>query len=52
MNNISIVRQGIFQEKDKIYFEEDDVIQLQCIGEVESINGNPSKVHVLSAVFT
>lgn len=39
MKNISIVPQVIFQDKDKIYFEEDDVLQLQCIGEVESING-------------
>lgn len=44
MENISIVPQEIFQDKDKINFEEDDVLQLQCIGEVESINGIPSKV--------
>ncbi|XP_065929496.1 uncharacterized protein [Magallana gigas] len=43
MENISIVSQGIFQDKDKINFEEDDVLQLQCIGEVETINGIPSK---------
>lgn len=44
MENISIVPQEIFQDKDKINFEEDDVLQLQCIGEVESINDIPSKV--------
>lgn len=45
IENISIVPQEIFHDKDKINFEEDDVLQLQCIGEVESINGIPSKVH-------
>lgn len=44
MENISIVPQEIFHDKDKINFEEDDVLHLQCIGEVESINGIPSKV--------
>lgn len=54
MINISIVPPGIHQDKDKINFKEDDVLQLQCIGEVESINGIPSKVHtcILSACFT
>lgn len=49
MENISIVPQELFQDKDKKDFEEGDVLQLQCIGEVESINGIPSKVHILSA---
>lgn len=43
MENISIVPQELFQDKDKKDFEEGDVLQLQCIGEVESINGIPSK---------
>lgn len=42
MTDISIVP----QDKDKIYFEEDDVLQLQCIAEVENINGFPSKVYI------
>lgn len=49
MENISIVPKELFQDKDKKDFEEGDVLQLQCIGEVESINGIPSKVHILSA---
>uniref|UniRef100_K1PT93 Uncharacterized protein n=1 Tax=Magallana gigas TaxID=29159 RepID=K1PT93_MAGGI len=43
MTDISIVPQILFQDKDEIYFEEDDVLQLQCIAEVENINGLPSK---------
>uniref|UniRef100_A0A8W8M8G0 Ig-like domain-containing protein n=1 Tax=Magallana gigas TaxID=29159 RepID=A0A8W8M8G0_MAGGI len=43
MTDISIVPQELFQDKDEIYFEEDDVLQLQCIAEVENINGFPNK---------
>lgn len=46
MTDISIVPQELFQDKDEIYFEEDDVLQLQCISEVENINGFPSKVYI------
>lgn len=46
MTDISIVPQELFQDKDEIYFEEDDVLQLQCIAEVENINGFPSKVYI------
>lgn len=52
ITNISIIPQELFQDKDKIYFEEDDVLQLQCIAEVESINGIPGKVYIFNARFT
>lgn len=54
MTNISIVSQELFEDKDKIYFEEDDVLQLQCIAEVENIDDIPSKVFILhiNARFT
>lgn len=47
MTDISIVP----QDKDKIYFEEDDVLQLQCIAEVENINGMNSKVHYILLLY-
>lgn len=46
MTDISIVPQELFQDEDEIYFDEDDVLQLQCIAEVENINGFPSKVYI------
>lgn len=46
MTDIFIVPQELFQDKDEIYYKEDDVIQLQCIAEVENINGFPSKVYL------
>lgn len=46
MTDISILPQELFQDKDEIYSEEDDVLQLQCIAEVENINGFPSKVYI------
>lgn len=49
---IFIVPRELLQNKDKKYFEEDDLLKLQCIGEEESINGTPSKVHVLNTCFT
>lgn len=40
MERISIVT----RQTSKSLYETDDVLQLQCIGEVESINAMPSKV--------
>lgn len=44
MQEISIVK----LQQSKSLYETDDVLQLQCIGEVESINAMPSKVDVKS----
>lgn len=40
MERISIVT----RQTSKSLYETDDVLQLQCIGEVENINAMPSKV--------
>lgn len=42
MQELSIVK----LQQSKSLYETDDVLQLQCIGEVESINAMPSKVDV------
>lgn len=48
MQRISIVN----RQPSKSMYETDDVLQLQCIGEVESINSIPSKVGLYLTVNT
>lgn len=44
MQGISIMNRQLL----KLLYEADDVLELQCIGEVENINAMPSKVNVHS----
>lgn len=51
MLNISIVNQRLPLGGNKTMFEIDDVLQLQCTGEVENINAISSQVAVLTIAF-
>lgn len=51
MLDIFIVNQRLSLGENKTMFEIDDVLQLQCTGEVETINAMSSQVLVLTIAF-
>lgn len=45
MHSISNVDERYSKDRSNTLYKMDDVVQLQCVGEVENVNSNPTKVN-------
>lgn len=45
MHSISNVDERFSKDRSNTLYKMDDVVQLQCVGEVENVNSNPTKVN-------
>lgn len=46
MHSLSIVDERFSKDRSNTLYEMDDVLQLQCVGEVENVNASPTKVNI------
>lgn len=46
MYSLSIVDERFSKDRSNTLYEMDDVLQLQCVGEVENVNASPTKVNI------
>lgn len=52
MHSISNVDERFSKDRSNTLYKMDDVLQLQCVGEVEYVNSSPTKVHTFFFVHT
>lgn len=45
MHSISNVDERFSKDRSNTLYKMDDVVQLQCVGEVENVNSSPTKVN-------
>lgn len=45
MHSISNVDERFLKDRSNTLYKMDDVVQLQCVGEVENVNSSPTKVN-------
>lgn len=48
MHSISNVDERFSKDRSNTLYTMNDVVQLQCVGEVENVNSNPTKVNTFS----